>query len=109
MRLFGVSCFLLAADLLASDDAPENPGELRAPGAPGILDPTQPKCGLNGAPGNYFTVALIACSHLVPVVLKVRTAKRWVPVATVRVVFSAVLLVSAYFFTPSIQTSIRLN
>ena len=62
-----------------------------------------------GHPGNYFTVALYACCHLVPAVLKVRTAKRWVPAARVRVVFSAVLLVSVYFFTPSIQTSIRWN
>ena len=57
----------------------------------------------------YLTVALTACSHFVPTVLTARTAKRWLPAARLRVVLRVVLLVSVYFFTPSIQTCTLLS
>ena len=55
----------------------------------------------------YCAVALTTVCHFCPAVFAARKAKRWVPAVTLTVVLSSVLVVSEYFFTPSIQSSMR--
>lgn len=53
----------------------------------------------------YCAIALTAVSHFCPAVFAATKAKRWLPAVTLTAVLSSVLVVSEYFFTPSIHSS----